>query len=221
MLSHCICICIGRYIPVWLYIPPSFISPILVILRSVRVGLHSLQHASHSPLPTPIPAATLPDVLRAPRHRGTMPGPCQERCFPGSSDWAFIFGQRALWPGRQQMPVCWIPKEAAVPSSSPEEARWLFLWISLPLSASPSVFLLVSLSLSLPTMRQRRQTPLVPPSFYTSASQASVVYSRSRGSQAASSASRLQSPCISLHKRGHQPQGEERGRMRAQGSWQS
>lgn len=68
-------------------------------------------------------------------------------------------------------------------SSSPEEARWLFLWISLPLSASPSVFLLVSLSLSLPTKRRRRQTPLAPPSSHTSASQASVVYSSSRGSQ--------------------------------------
>lgn len=150
-----------------------------------------------------------------------MPGPRQEQCFPRSSGWAFIFGQRALWPGGQQTPVCWIPKEVAVPSPSPEEARWLFLWISLPLSASPSVFLLVFLSLSLPTMRRRRQTLFAPPSSHTSLSQASEVYSRSRGSQAASSASRLQSLCISLHKRGHQPQGEKRGRMRAQGSRQS
>lgn len=120
------------------------------------------------------------------------------------------------------MPVCWIPQGGcsaiSISRGSPMAVSLALtpshLCLCLSLSWSPSV----SLSNE---EAESRQASLAPPSSHTSPDQASVVYSRSRGSRAASSASRLQSRGIFLREQEHQHQGKERERMRAQESRRS
>lgn len=147
-------------------------------------------------------------------------GPCQAHARSG----AFLGPQAGRSPpdkGRcsregSKCMFAGFPKEAALPSPSPEAVSLdltpSHLCLCLSLSWSPSV----SLSNE---EAESRQASLAPPSSHTSPNQASVVYSRSRGSRAASSASRLQSLGIFLREQEHQ--GKERERMRAQESRRS
>lgn len=84
-----------------------------------------------------------------------MPGPCEERAFldpqagysPLDKGRCSREGSKFLFAG--------FPKEAALPSPSPEEVRWLFLWISPRLAVCLCLSLSWSPSVSLPRRRQR------------------------------------------------------------------
>lgn len=136
----------------------------------------SLQRARLSPRPKSMPAATLPDVLRAPRHRGSTQG-AQSSAFPGS--WAgYSLRSLALAKGG----VARMAAKACLPDSprgllchfsrgSPMAGS---LDLSVPLSAS------LSWSLSRSVSRQG-STEEAPPSSHPSPCQASTVCSRSSG----------------------------------------
>lgn len=108
------------------YISPLHFSIPEVTPRRARVSLHSLQCASHSPLPKSAPPATLPDVLRA---LEALQGHTRSSTFLGSqagrSPPDSVLEKSVVAEGQQRL-VCWIFQggcSVISASPSPEKAR--------------------------------------------------------------------------------------------------